>query len=58
MAKDRLAGVLQRWRWRHKPSGLRLAYVGDHPARDFTANEPNAKWVVDITYARTPDNHP
>ena len=25
----------------------------NHLVRDFTANEPNTKWVVDITYIRT-----
>lgn len=53
MAADGLAGVPQRRRWRHKPSGTRPAYVRNRLARDFTANEPNTKWVVDITYLRT-----
>lgn len=53
MAADGLAGVPQRRRWRHKPSGARPAHVRNQLARDFTANEPNTKWVVDITYIRT-----
>src|SRR5690606_16294318 len=35
------------------PSGARPAQVRNHLERDFTALEPNAKWVVDITYLRT-----
>ena len=53
MAGEGLAGVPQRRRWRHKPSGVRPAFVRNHLARDFAANEPNTKWVVDITYIRT-----
>jgi putative transposase len=53
MAKSGLHGIPQRRRWRHKPSGVRPAYVRNHLARDFTALEPNTKWVTDITYIRT-----
>lgn len=53
MAANGLAGVPQRRRWRHKPSGVRPAGVRNHLARDFLALEPNTKWVVDITYIRT-----
>jgi putative transposase len=53
MAKNGLAGVPQRRRWRHKPSGVRPLHVRNHLARDFMAHEPNTKWVVDITYIRT-----
>lgn len=53
MAGEGLAGVPQRRRWRYKPSGVPPASVRNHLARDFTANEPNTKWVVDITYFRT-----
>ena len=53
MAAAGLAGVPQRRRWRHKPSGVRPIHVRNHLERDFTANEPNTKWVVDITYIRT-----
>lgn len=52
MAKDGLASVPQRRRWRRKPSGTRPFHVRNHLARDFAANEPNTKWVVDITYIR------
>lgn len=53
MAGDGLSGVPQKRRWRHRPSGARPAHVRNHLERDFTALEPNTKWVVDITYLRT-----
>lgn len=53
MAGDGLFGVPQRRRWRHKPSGVRPVFVRNHLERDFTALEPNTKWVVDITFIRT-----
>jgi putative transposase len=53
MANDELQGIPQRRRWRRKPSGVRPAYVRNHLERDFTATEPNNKWVTDITYIRT-----
>jgi putative transposase len=53
MANDGLQGIPQRRRWRRKPSGVRPAYVRNHLERDFTAPEPNTKWVTDITYIRT-----
>ena len=53
MAAEGLAGVPQRRRWRHKPSGVRPVHVRNHLKRDFSASEPNTKWVVDITYIRT-----
>ena len=39
--------------WRRKRSGTRPAYVRNHLERDFTATEPNTKWVTDITYIHT-----
>jgi len=53
MAKDGLKGIPQRRQWRGKRSGIRPAYVRNHLERDFTATEPNTKWVTDITYIRT-----
>jgi putative transposase len=53
MAGADLSGVPQKRRWRHKRSGVRPTFVRNHLARDFTANEPNTKWVVDITHIRT-----
>ncbi len=53
MAKNGLYGIPQRRRWRHKPSGIRPAYVRNHLERDFSATAPNTKWVTDITYIST-----
>ncbi len=32
---------------------MRPAYLRNQLERDFVANEPNTKWLVDITYLRT-----
>jgi putative transposase len=56
MANDGLQGIPQRRRWRRKPSAVRPAYVRNHLERDFTATEPNTKWVTDITYIRTAES--
>ncbi len=53
MRDDGLRGIPQRRRWRKKPSGARPDHVRTHLARDFSADEPNPKWVTDITYIRT-----
>lgn len=53
MANAGLYGVPQRRRWRYKHSGVRPAGVRNLLERDFTALEPNTKWVVDITFIRT-----
>ena len=53
MARDGLQGIPQRKQWRRKPSGTRPAYVRNHLERDFSATEPNTKWVTDVTYIRT-----
>ena len=53
MAKDGLKGIPQKRQWRRKASGERPAYVRNHLERDFTATEPNTKWVTDITYIYT-----
>jgi len=53
MAKNGLYGIPQRRRWRHKRSGVRPEYVRNHLERDFSATEPNTKWVTDITYIST-----
>jgi putative transposase len=34
------------------PSSAAAAFQ-NHLAQDFTANQPNTKWVTDITYIRT-----
>jgi putative transposase len=53
MAKDGLKGIPQKRQWRSKASGERPAYVRNHLERDFSASEPNTKWVTDITYIHT-----
>jgi putative transposase len=53
MRDDGLRGIPQRRRWRTKPTGTRPDHVQNHLARDFTADQPNTKWVTDITYIRT-----
>jgi putative transposase len=53
MRRDGLRGVPQRRRWQTKQAGTRPDGVQNHLARDFTADEPNTKWVTDITYIRT-----
>lgn len=53
MRSDRLQGIPQRRRWRKKASNTRPDHVRNHLSRDFTASEPNTKWVTDITYIRT-----
>jgi putative transposase len=53
MRANDLRGIPQRRRWRTKPTGTRPDHVENHLARDFTADEPNSKWVTDITYIRT-----
>jgi putative transposase len=53
MKDDGLRGIPQRRSWRKKPSGTRPDHVRNHLARDFSADEPNTKWVTDITYIRT-----
>ncbi len=53
MRENGLRGIPQRRRWRTKPTGTRPDHVQNHLARDFTADQPNTKWVTDITYIRT-----
>ena len=55
MRGDGLRGVPQRRRWQTKQAGIRPDGVQNHLARDFSADEPNTKWVTDITYIRTPE---
>lgn len=53
MATHGVRGIPQRRQWRQKRNGTRPAYVRNHLERDFTATEPNTKWVTDITYIHT-----
>lgn len=48
-----LRGVPQQRRWRKKGAGERPMGIANHLDRDFSAGEPNRKWVTDITYIET-----
>jgi len=52
MQLDGLQGIPCKKKHRNKPSGTRPSDVANHLARDFAAEEPNTKWVTDITYIR------
>lgn len=51
-----IRGIPQRRRWHGKTSGQRPDDVRNHLARDFSAQEPNTKWVTDITFIRTAEH--
>jgi putative transposase len=53
MRADGLRGTLPSRAWRKKPSGARPIGIVNVLDRDFQAEEPNQKWVTDITYIRT-----
>jgi putative transposase len=53
MAGEGLFGIPHRRAWRKKRSGVRPTHVRNHLERDFSALEPNTKWVTDITYVPT-----
>jgi len=48
-----LRGIPQRRRWLRKTPGVRPTDVENLLQRNFEADEPNSKWVTDITYIRT-----
>ena len=52
MHDDAIQGIPCKKKHRSKPSGTRPADIENHLARDFAADEPNTKWVIDITYIR------
>ena len=56
MREAGLQGIPQKRRGRKKPSGVRPDDLRNHLARRFDANEPNTKWVTDITYIRTAEH--
>jgi putative transposase len=56
MRRAGLQGVPQRRRWRAKRSRTPPAGTRNHLERDFSAAEPNTKWVTDITYIRTAEH--
>ena len=53
MKVNGLSGIpaIRQWRKRHPTN--RPDHVLNHLERDFTASEPDSKWVTDITYIRT-----
>jgi putative transposase len=51
-----LRGVPQRRQWCKKPSGEPPDDTHNHLQRDFSAAQPNTKWVTDITYIRTAEH--
>lgn len=53
MRTNGIRGIPQKRRWRKKAVGDRPAGIRNHLARDFTATEPNTRWVTDITYIET-----
>ena len=53
MKCQQLVGIPALKQWRKRKSELRPAHVKNHLERDFSALEPNQKWVTDITYTRT-----
>jgi len=53
MQADDLKGIPQQRRWRKKGPGTRPEDVQNHLERQFDADEPNTKWVIDTTYVRT-----
>lgn len=56
MRVNGLQGVPQKKRWKKKMVGQRPASISNHLERDFNAEDPNTKWVTDITYIRTAEN--
>lgn len=56
MQRSGIQGIPQRRRWKKKASSQRPLGVENHIARDFKADEPNTKWVTDITYIRTAEH--
>lgn len=57
MRRHDLQGIPQRKRRSKKPAKQRPAGIQNHLQRDFVAEEPNTKWVTDITYIRTAEEH-
>lgn len=56
MREAGLQGIPQRRKWRKKGSGTRPSGIRNHLDRQFIADQPNSKWVTDITYIRTAEH--
>lgn len=52
MQANAIQGIPCKKKYRSKPSGNRPADIENHLARNFAADEPNTRWVTDITYVR------
>lgn len=53
MQNNGLQGIPQKRQWKKKISGVRPDGIKNHLKREFDADQPNTKWVTDITYIRT-----
>ena len=53
MKDNEIQGIPAARKWRRRKSTQRPDAIKNHLERDFTAEEPGAKWVTDITYIRT-----
>ena len=53
MKDNDIQGIPAARKWRRRKSTQRPESIKNHLERDFTAEEPGAKWVTDITYIRT-----
>lgn len=53
MQKADLIGIPSSRQWRRRKSSRRPDGIVNHLDRDFTATEPDTKWVTDITYIPT-----
>ena len=53
MLQHGLRGIPQKRKWQKKGPGQRPDGLENHLQRQFDAEEPNTKWVTDITYIRT-----
>ena len=51
-----IQGIPQKKHWRKKTSKQRPAGIQNHLERYFHADEPNTKWVTDITYIDTDED--
>jgi putative transposase len=53
MKANAIVGIPSRRQWQKRKPGMRPDAVINHLDRDFSSNDPNTKWVTDITYIRT-----
>jgi putative transposase len=53
MKSNAIIGIPSRRQWQKRKPGMRPDTVINHLDRDFSSNDPNTKWVSDITYIRT-----